>query len=88
MFLGLNLNDISKLYYDFTNLDVSYKFIFTLFAGLIVFLYKAFSTMYSEDEKQYLLLEVKSGELLGKLKAAIAIYQKSDRARADQRYSN
>ncbi|WP_261305934.1 hypothetical protein [Paenibacillus andongensis] len=70
------------IYNQFSELDPASKLFFTLFFGLVIFLYKTFFSMFSEEDKQFQPLKFKTGELLGKLESAIIIYENSQKDRS------
>ncbi|MCD1257642.1 hypothetical protein B5M42_002160 [Paenibacillus athensensis] len=67
---------LHEVYIQIINLDPATKFIITFLIGLGAFLYKTFLNLYSENDKQTQPIKIKEGELLAKLEAAIAIYEK------------
>ncbi|MFB9327999.1 hypothetical protein ACFFSY_18900 [Paenibacillus aurantiacus] len=80
----MELSGIQELYNHFLGMDPFWKFIIAIISGLTVFLYKAFLSMFSEEEKQYIPLEIKAGEYMGKIYAGISIYEKSNKDRSDE----
>ncbi|MEK8130309.1 hypothetical protein WMW72_20600 [Paenibacillus filicis] len=76
------LNQLYEIYDSFTKLDGTSKFYVTLCIGLFAFLYKTFLGMYSDDDKQIQPIRIKTGEMLGKIEAAIIVYQMGDKSQS------
>jgi len=76
--------NLDELYDQLISLDPVTKIFFTFFFGLVIFLYKTFLNMYSEDNKQSQFIKIKEGELLGKAEASIAIYESGPKDMAAQ----
>jgi hypothetical protein len=72
------------LYNDFIKLDPAYKFYCTLVFGGVVFLYKTFYSICFEEDKQLLTMKIKAAEVIAKLEAAIALYEKSEKDKGSE----